>query len=211
VKKFTELIAYFQEISRFDDMKRYATQGKSLWQRNPAHCYNVGVIADYLIETLNLDLDYKKVRQMIDHHDQCELGWARDYEAIHTSIDANYDAEKKHLERKNIERLSKKFNNTKLKELWEEYEKCETKESKFVHAVDKIEAANHKLARGLQNEKNAEFSATYPNDYIKQCAELIPFWKEFQQHMATQYTKNGYEWKDEYNVDNEAANEKSNV
>jgi putative hydrolase of HD superfamily len=206
MKKLTELITYFQAIDKFDDMKRYDSQHKSVWQRNPAHCYNLGIIADYLMEALHLDLDYKKVRQLIDHHDLCELGWRRDYEAEHTHKNPNYGAEKALLERRNIEKLSQRFNNPKMKELWEEYNNGETKEAKFVRAVDKIESANHKLARNYN--KIGAFTATYPNEFVKQCEELLPFWQEFQKYMAQKYAERGEEWKSEYNIDAEkTANE----
>jgi 5'-deoxynucleotidase YfbR-like HD superfamily hydrolase len=211
MEKLTELIEYFQGMDSFDNMVRYSKHHSEVRQRDPAHCYFVGLIADYLIETLNLDLDYKKVRQLIDHHDQCELGWKNDFEAEYIAIDAKYAAEKDLVERRNIEKQAQRYNNPKMKALWEEYAKGETREAKFVRAVDKIESSNHKLARHLS--KIGKFTATHPNDFIKEFTELMPFWQEFQNYMAKKYTERGIEWKEEYNIENEEnnGNEKSSV
>jgi len=202
VKKYTKLIEYFNAIDHFDDMKRYAKQDKTLWQRDPAHCYNMGIIADYLIETLHLDnLDYKKVRQLIDHHDLCELGWTQDYETTETWLVETRAKNKEEKERANIDKISKQFDNQRLKTLWNEYENQSTSEARFVKAVDKIETVNHKLVRGLnKGEATPEFTATFPNNFISKVPELIPFWQEFQQHIAKEFGRQGIEWKEEYNI-----------
>jgi putative hydrolase of HD superfamily len=202
-KKKVTLTKYFLSAKRFEDVKRYATQDPVLHQSDSEHAFFMILMARKLFKELNLDLDYAKVIDLILFHDFSEIGLKEDYEATRAQSDPAYRREKELFEKRNIKKVTKDLDDPDIKSAYDEYNADETREAKFVKALDKIESAIHKTARHREDiTDDLGFTASYPNEYVADFAELVPFWAEFQAHMKKQFAAKDCEWKDEYNIEN---------
>jgi len=194
-----KLLDYFLEINKIKDVKRYSPYHKVFTESVADHSFMMVVLAIKFIDELKLDLNFKKVVQLITHHDFCEIGLATDYDAVKASADKNYQAEKETFENKNMEELAARHGKEILN-LYMEYIRQETREARFVKALDKLEANVYEMMRGPKYFTDAPFIATYSNKAVRNFPELIPFLRELQTYMKREYEAAGLTWKDEYSV-----------
>jgi putative hydrolase of HD superfamily len=84
-------------------------------------------------------------------------------------------------------------------DLWYEYEKSETKEAKFIKALDKIETLTQLAEAGYKTYDRPEIIANYADDAVKNFPELLPVLKFVKRKLKEEFVKAGFEWKGEYN------------
>jgi len=93
------------------------------------------MIADYVMEKKDLDLDRLKVHEMILYHELGEID-AGDF----TPLD-NIGANDKHARELNgVSRIAEKYVMPKYLLLWQEFEERQSEEAKFVYAMDKLDS-----------------------------------------------------------------------
>ena len=92
------------------------------------------MLANYIMEKENLNLDRAKVYEMILCHELGELD-AGDV----TPVDDVNREERYKSELTGVKRLSTQYNMPRYLMLWEEFEKRETAEAKFVYAMNKLD------------------------------------------------------------------------
>ena len=194
-----KLLDYFLEINKIKDVERYTVHHKVFHESVADHSFMMIVLATKFIDELNLDLDFKKVIELVTNHDFCEIGLSADYDAVAAKVDAKYYDEKKSFETQNIEKFSNRYGK-KMLMLHDEYVKQETREAKFVKALDKLETNIYEVFRGVEYFGSPDFIALYPKKAVMAFPELIPFYKEFLVQMKQLYEKTGYAWKEEYDV-----------
>lgn len=112
------------DISNFTDVESIAD-----------HTWSVAMLALTIIEKYKLDLDVTKCMKIAMIHEFGEI-YAGDF----TPRD-NVTKEQKHeLEKESVEKVLSLINfENDFYELWEEFEKQETEESKFIKQIDKLE------------------------------------------------------------------------
>ena len=194
-----KLLDYFFELNKIKDVKRYKLHHAVFAESVADHCFSMILIAVKFIEELKLDLDFKKVVKLISYHDICELGLEEDFDAVKAQYDAGYNLTKKAYEQKNITELSKKYGK-EIYELFDEFEKQETREAKFVKAIDRLETTIHEIIRGVEFFTNLDFCVFYPQKAVENFPELKAFYRELLECMKLEYVKAGYEWKKEYEM-----------
>jgi putative hydrolase of HD superfamily len=188
-----DILKYFFEINKIKDVKRYTPHDPIFLESVADHSFLMIVMATKFIDELKLDLDYKRVVKLAMHHDYCEIGLAADYDSLKASKDKNYKAEKSAFEKKNITELAKKLGGD-IAEIYEEYEKQQTPESRFVKALDKLEACVYEMTRGVEHFHDPEFIALYPKEAVNNFPPLLPFYKELLAYMKPRYLAAGYNW-----------------
>ena len=136
------------------------------------HSWSVSMLAISIIEKYKLNYNITKCMKLSIVHELGEI-YAGDY----TPCD-NITIQKKHeLEEEAINRLlnSVNFENDFL-ELWKEYEKQETEESKFVKQLDKLECIMQASCYGLDASymKTGQNDITLPylKDMLKELIQL---------------------------------------
>jgi len=192
-----QLLEYFFELNKIKDVKRYKLHHKVFCESVADHCFSMILIAMKFMDEMKLDLDFKKVVKLIAHHDICELGLEEDFDAVRAKNNKEYALEKKAYEDKRIKELSAMYGD-EVFELFDEYEKQQTREAKFVKALDKLETNIHEMARGAEFFDDAEFVAFYPKKAVEAFPELVPFYKELLEHMKAEYIRVGHPWRREY-------------
>ena len=98
------------------------------------HTFSMAILALEIMSKEKLDLDQEKVLKMIMYHELGEIDFGD-----HTPME-NIPMEEKFLqEQKCVARLAKEYNMPEILSLWEEFEKCETPEARFVKKIDKLD------------------------------------------------------------------------
>jgi len=108
--------------------------GKARLESDAEHIYSMQMLANYIMEKEDLNLDRAKVYEMILCHELGELD-AGDV----TPVDDVNREERYKSELTGVKRLSTQYNMPRYLMLWEEFEKRETAEAKFVYAMDKLD------------------------------------------------------------------------
>lgn len=119
------------------------------------HTFSMIMLSLEIIKKNKLDLDQLKVIKMIAYHELGEI----DVGDI-TPFDNIPKQQKYDDEYKCIKRLSTTYNMPEIEELWLEFERCETKEARFVKKIDRYDAimqakmyeTNNQAIKGLLNE-----------------------------------------------------------
>lgn len=198
--KKNTLMNGFLEMQGIKDVKRYAKHHPIFRESVADHSYMTTLLATKFMDELQLDLDFKKVVELITYHDMGELGLESDFDAVKASEDDEYFTLKKQTELDKVKSLANKYDD-KILDLHKEYNEQKTREAKFVKAVDRLECNIYEMSRGAEYFDSAEFIATYANEPCRQFPELLPFLRELQAYMKTKYEEVGRTWKEEYNVD----------
>jgi putative hydrolase of HD superfamily len=188
-----DILGYFLEINKIKDVKRYAPYDPVFLESVADHSFLMIVMATKFIEELKLDLDYKRVVKLAMHHDYCEIGLAADYDTVKASKDKKYKAEKSSFESRNIKELGDRLGGD-IADLYKEYEAQQTPESRFVKALDKLEACVYEMTRGVEHFKDPEFIALYPKEAVNNFPPLLPFYKELLAYMKPKYLAANFKW-----------------
>lgn len=190
------MIEFLLKINDLQKTKRYAKY-PSYTESTSEHTYKLILIVDYLYEKLNLKIDYEKCIKIAIYHDFSEIDMSADIDAFESSKESIANI-KKTKEQQKIDELSKRYNQS-IKYLFQEYEKKESAESRFVNACDKLEACLHVLSVNAEI-MNYEFFATYSDKAMYNFPEILPIYKEVKKLMKKRYLELGYIWKSEYDI-----------
>lgn len=149
----TDLTEFFQAALKLKTIKRQGWKDK-LAMKNPEsvaeHCFAMSAIAMVLSD--HGKLDTLKVLRMSLLHDLAE--------SVVGDLTPNQitKAEKTRLENKAIKQILKRLSKKVQKrywEIWQEYQRKTTKESIFVHRVDKLEMALQAAVYGKSHSKKS--------------------------------------------------------
>lgn len=132
----SDLISFFNHIHRLKQTKRQGWLNSGIPKENCEsvcdHMYRMALMVLFLS---NDQVDVNKCLRMALVHDlqECLVGDI-------TPTDGITREEKYKRELEAVKQLQKLIpNNSLFYDLWKEYEDCETEESKYVHALDKLE------------------------------------------------------------------------
>lgn len=132
-----QLLSFTKFLNQFREVERSIYYSDSPRRENDAeHCWQISMLAWYIIQQKSLPLSLEKVFQYCVIHDIAEM-YAGDVCALKRSDEKQILKEQK--EHEAMERIYKEF--PEAHPLWkrlEEYEKREDDESKFVYALDKV-------------------------------------------------------------------------
>ncbi len=165
--RFVELLKKFQEVERV-----VRVPGQERWENDIEHCYQLALIAWYLVDKNNLNLNKDLVIQYALIHDLVEVYAGDTY--IY-SENMNEHATKKQREEDAAKRLKQKFPEfTDLHATIENYEKRSDKESKFVYALDKIHPILNIYIDGGRTWKERNITIQMLVDHKKDKVALSP-------------------------------------
>ncbi len=165
--KFVELLKKFQEVERV-----VRVPGQERWENDVEHCYQLALIAWYLVDKNNLSLNKDLVIQYALTHDLVEA-YAGDTYVY--SEDENEHATKKQREEDAAKRLKQEFPEfPDLHTTIGNYEKRSDKESKFVYALDKIHPVLNIYIDGGRTWKERNITIQMLVDHKKDKVALSP-------------------------------------
>jgi len=134
----TKIIDFVRLLDKFRKVERMIrVDGEDRYENDVEHSYNLAMLAWYIIENHDLDLDRDKVIKYALVHDLVEVYAGDTY--VYTKNQDELDS-KEDREKEAADRLKKEIPEFKdLHKLIDSYEKLEDKESRFVSALDKIQ------------------------------------------------------------------------
>jgi len=190
--------AFLEYLNELQNTKRYMEYDPIFSESVSEHSYKLIAMADKLFDLLELDLDYRKCIRLAMYHDLCEIGLKEDLDAYMVLNDDNLQILKKEQENQNILEISKTYEFKDIYDIFIEYEKQVTLESKFINALDKIEPKLRCLK--VQNVKlrHPDFIATHADDSVRNFPKLLPFYKVVKEKMRERFEQSGFKWKKEY-------------
>ncbi len=137
------------------DVKRFSTVNSIFHESVAEHVFGVIFLAQTLMKTYLLNLDFEKVIYMCLLHDFGEIGLENDF-TVDAQADLKIKQIKEKYEQQIIEQLDEKHNQYSIIETIKEYEEQKTSEAKFVNAVDKLESAIHIIKQNCTKSLDIE-------------------------------------------------------
>jgi putative hydrolases of HD superfamily len=172
IKETLDLIHYVEKLK---DELRHNWTSKDRQESVAEHCWRMSVMALLLLPKLDKKISSEKVMKMISIHDFGEIV-AGDVPAQ----DSDAKKQQEIIEKDSMIKLKQVHNDPITDEifsLWEEYEKRETLEAKFVKALDKLEVRIQHNESPIQRWSDIEFERSqYVADKF---VEYDSFLKEF--------------------------------
>lgn len=160
-EKLKNIITFIQELELLKDTLRTAYTSKQRQESTAEHSFRLAMFAIALEDEFP-DCNIEKVLKLCLVHDLGEI-YEGDIPAI---VDVDKEIKLK-IEREAIRKLESLLppnRSTSLIALWEEYNACETKESKLVKALDKIET----IIQHNQGDNPDDFDYAFNLEYGKE-------------------------------------------
>jgi len=130
-----KIFKFLEFTEKFRNIKRIVFTNNMRGESDSEHSYQLALMAWYLIESENLDLDRDKAIHYALMHDLVEV-YAGD---TYFYADKSQLDDKKEREEKAKQKILKEFPEFKsLGEVFDKYEDKNDKESKFIYALDKV-------------------------------------------------------------------------
>lgn len=177
---FLKFLIDFQKVER-----RIHVPGSEKWENDAEHSYQMALLAWYLINTNNYDLDLEKVILLCLAHDLVEA-----YAGDSFFYDDKARETKKEREAQALKKIRKEYNSfTQLHQIIVEYEKGSSKEAKFVRAVDKLIPVLNIYIDGGRSWKEAGVSLenilSKKDAPLMASPELAHIWEDLKKILAT--------------------------
>ena len=196
-----KIFNFLHKIENLKSTLRYSKTTSGRKESSADHSWRLALITFIIADELKLDIDVNKSIKIALVHDLAE--------ALTGNIDAISIAEgkfsKEEKEKQEIEaimNLKKTLPETigkEISDLWHEYNKGNTKEAKFVKALDKIETLTQLAESGYKIYDKPEFIVNYANKSVKAFPELLDTLKILKRKLKAEFDKGNIEWKPEYN------------
>jgi putative hydrolase of HD superfamily len=137
-KRFKEQIDFIIEVDKLKNIMRqsYITDG-SRRENDSEHSWHLALMAFILSEHANEEINILKVIKMVIIHDLVEIDAGDTYAYDEKGNEGKYEREK--IAATRIFNILPKDQANELINLWEEFEKKETIESKYAAALDRVQ------------------------------------------------------------------------
>lgn len=174
LESFMALLHAAQRVSRIARLPE-----EQVMRNTAEHTFELALLAWYVVATEGLDLDLEKVLRYALAHDIIE-GYSGDTPIFDTEATKTKAAR----EAAALARIEAEFPEfTDLTESIHEYERRETKESKFVYALDKLIdplTASMETTQSIWKDMGMSYEQlrTYKDGKIALSETVEPYWKE---------------------------------
>ena len=166
------------------------------------HVWRALIVHYIVYKNIEIKVDFLKVMKLVLVHDLVEaIAWDTDYTLVYLWI---VSKDEKHNKEFNA---IKEIRNTvwwkiwnEIFDLWMEYEKWETKEAKFVKALEKIESTDHAIYYWYTYINIPHKFATYCNKTIAKVPELKWLYHQYKIKLKNIFIQWDFEWKKDYNI-----------
>lgn len=189
-------------LMELDELKRtyrFSSMPAEVRESSADHSWKLALMTFSVAEEYNINIDVQHAMQLALVHDIPEY-ITGEFDSLlvyngELSKELKAESERKAVEY--LDRRAGRFGGV-IHRLFNEFEKGETREAKYVVALDKIEAMIH-LAVVVEN-KNPDwnYTITYANGAVSNFPELRPLLRDVKVKLREVAEKSGFCWKDEY-------------
>lgn len=195
-----KIFDFFSQAGKLKDVLRYNEKKNGTKESVADHSWRLALMAFSMAEELEINVDILKSIKMAIVHDIAE-SITGDIDAVLIMEGKVLKEEKKKEEiiaMKQIKSIAPEKIGVEIYNLWDEYEKNETKEAKFIKAMDKLETLMHLAESGHKTYDKPDFIPTYADEAVDKFPELLSMLKIVKKKLKEEFTKGGFEWKKEY-------------
>lgn len=195
-----KIFLFLHKIENLKSTLRYNTTTSGRKESTADHSRRLALMTFIIIDELKLDIDVNKSIKIALVHDLAE-SLTGDIDAIKIA-EGTFSKEEK--ERQEIEAIMNlketlpEVIGNEISDLWHEYNNCETKEAKFIKALDKIETLTQLAEIGYKMYDKPEFIANYANKAVKNFPELVDMLNIVKRKLKNEFDKGNIERKKEY-------------
>ncbi|MDD5071799.1 MAG: HD domain-containing protein [Patescibacteria group bacterium] len=202
-KNLKQILKFLHQIGKLKETYRFGESKTLKGDSSADHSWRLALMAAVVASELKLKLKLEKALKIALIHDLPE--------AITGDIDARLIAQgkitkeyKHQKEEKAMEKI-KKFLPVKtgkeIYKLWQDYEKGESEEAKFIKALDKIETLTHFTKIEAPGKIDTpELLVIYGDKEVKNFPRLESMFKLVKKEIKEDIKKNNIPWKKEYNI-----------
>jgi len=173
---------------------------KGRQESSAEHSWRLTLMIFVFAEELKLDINVNHAIKIALVHDLAEAVTG-DIDALDIADGKVKKEEKEEMETEAMEELKRTLPEkmgADIYALWQEYEAGETREAKFVKALDKIETMTQVYEAGHEFYIRPDFIPSYADKTVKNFPELTEALMMVKRKLKTEYAKGNLEWKEEY-------------
>jgi len=195
------LLAFSKELNKLKYVFRLSATRSKYKDSTAAHTWHLALMAYTFQRELSLDIDLEKALKIALVHDLPEIVTG---DIDHRLVkDGKVSKEEKAAAEDTamhevISFLSADMQK-ELYELWQEYEKGNSPEARYIKALDKLESFSNSLERGPESFDYTDIIMTYADKAVQNFPELKPYLAAVKQELKQQFAELGIPWKQEYN------------
>jgi len=182
-KKISGILKTFKKAEKLKSVLRcaYTSDGKRK-ESSADHSWMLALLAVIFLPELKIKVNHLKVLKMLITHDLAEAIAGDSYPWDKQKRIGKHEREERAL-REIISTLP--FQSRKeIMELWQEFERKKTKESRFAHAIDKVEVILQHNVADIKTWLNGDFDL---NPYWKdEYYNLDPFLRKFKDQVNSE-------------------------
>jgi len=196
-----KIFDFLHKIENLKSTLRYSKTTSGRKESTAEHSWRLALITFIIADELKLDIDVNRSIKIALVHDIAEA-LTGDIDAVSIAEGKVSKEEKERQEIEAIINLKKTLPETigkEISDLWYEYNNSNTKEAKFIKALDKIETLTQLAESGYKIYDKPEFIANYANKSVKAFPELLDTLKILKRKLKAEFDKGNIEWKPEYN------------
>jgi putative hydrolases of HD superfamily len=201
-KNIEKLLDFFAVAGKLKQAIRFSAAKKIKGDSSADHSWRLALIVFSVVEELKLKLDIQKAMKISLVHDIAEgITGEIDYRLIFfgkISKKKKNALEKKAMQK--IQKIAPPKLGKEIFELWEDYENSDSREARFVKALDKIETTLHLLESGHKTYDFPELIAIYPQKAVADFPELKEMFRMVQKRLKSEFRKGKFPWKKEYDL-----------
>jgi len=202
MENLEKIFGFLHLAGKLKEVERYNEKRNGIKESVADHSWRLALMAFLLAEKLNLDVDVLKVIKMALVHDIAE-SITGDIDAVLVMEGKVLKEEKRKGESKAMDKIKNMLPidiGAEVYDLWDKYEKCQTKEAKFIKALDKIETLTHLCESGYKTYDKPELIPNYADEAVRNFPELLPMLKVVKRKLKEEFTKGVIAWKEEYDA-----------
>jgi putative hydrolase of HD superfamily len=195
-----KLLVFFDCAERLKTTMRYKSNKEILHESSAAHSWKLSIMVLATYRELGLELDLEKAMKLAIVHDLAE--------AITDDIDYFLIADgkvskeqKRNLEinaMNEIRMMLSSATGSEIYDLWDDFDKADSTEAKFVKALDRIEALTHLISIGNEAYDRPELIVNYADSAVADFPALRPMLKTIKNRFKMEFERSGIAWKQEY-------------
>jgi putative hydrolase of HD superfamily len=197
IEKFFD---FLNQAGRLKDVFRYNEKRNGIKESVADHSWRLALMVFTVGEELNLGVDFLRSIKIALVHDIAE-SITGDIDAVLLMEGKVMKEEKEAGEEaamKKIKNMASEKIGSEIYDLWNEYEEGQTREARFIKALDKLETLTHLAESGYKTYDKPDFIPNYADESIKNFSELLPVLKMIKQKLKEEFIKGGFEWKEKY-------------
>lgn len=200
MNELRDVMRFIEECEKLKSTFRFLISSWARKESTADHSWRMVMMVFLLWKQLNMDIDLFHAVKIAIFHDVGEaIAW--DLDAYDTATNKELKAKKQNDEKAAMQYFRDLLWWDLWEEVywyWEEYEVWETKEAKFVKAVDKLETLNQIVDAWENIFNQPDFIVQYADKNVEKVPELSEFLELTKKKLKKAYEKWWFEWKDRY-------------